>query len=228
MSRAGAIFGLMGRLPTVFRTLVHLRPDQARAQLMHGLTGTSAPLRYSGGMPDLAIVGPRTAYLPPPGHVRAGDAETAELLSTPFDLAGGIDWKANRNGPLFAYHLHQHEYLRLGVFSPEQRAAHLKSWIECVSDGIGWDPHPISLRLLCWGKLLTTPGLLEADDPIRDAMLHSMCDQAETLADRIEIRYAEDDLGDVFEKYGERIAGETLAVKVEIHAGDRLSIHKAS
>jgi isoleucyl-tRNA synthetase len=48
------------------------------------------------------------------------------------------------------------------------------------------------------------------------------------LTDRIEIRYAEDDLGDVFEKYGERIAGETLAVKVEVRVGDRLAIAKAS
>ena len=41
------------------------------------------------------------------------------------------------------------------------------------------------------------------------------------LTDRIEIRYPGDDgLAEVFEAHGERIAGETLAVKVEAAAGD--------
>jgi len=49
------------------------------------------------------------------------------------------------------------------------------------------------------------------------------------LTDRIEIRYAKvDGLGDVFEKYGERIAAETLALTVDVVAGDRLAIAKAS
>jgi isoleucyl-tRNA synthetase len=49
------------------------------------------------------------------------------------------------------------------------------------------------------------------------------------LIDRIEIRYgAGDGLTEVFETHGERIAAETLAVKVEAAAGDGLEIDKAA
>ncbi len=49
------------------------------------------------------------------------------------------------------------------------------------------------------------------------------------LTDRIEIRYDDGDgLNEVFERYGERIAGETLAVKVQAVPGERLAVVKAS
>ena len=49
------------------------------------------------------------------------------------------------------------------------------------------------------------------------------------LTDRIEIRYGEEDsLAEVFAVHGDRIAGETLAVKVEAAAGDGLDISRAS
>jgi uncharacterized heparinase superfamily protein len=176
------------RLPTIWRTVSHLQGAQAWAQLRHTLLGPPRPREAPGPPPALAVRAPSTPFLPPPAHVRADQAGRIELLGIPFDVAGDIDWTTSRHGPLFAYHLHQHEYLRLPAFRPVRRAECLTSWIHAQPGGIGWDPHPISLRLLCWGKLLTTPGTLEADAPVREAMLRSMADQIETLAHGLEVR----------------------------------------
>jgi uncharacterized heparinase superfamily protein len=176
------------RLPTILRTLRWISPNQARAQLRHTLFGVQKPVHSTGPAPSLAIASPSTDYLAPAAHVRGLSSDRIELLATPFDLGGRPDWTTTEQGPLFAYHLHQHEYLRTGVFSPVDRAGRLLDWIERHPQGTGWDPHPISLRLLCWGKLLTTPGQLDLDEGQRQRVLSSMADQAETLSRGLEIR----------------------------------------
>jgi uncharacterized heparinase superfamily protein len=188
MSRIRMIWGLIARLPTVMRTLAHLRPAQVRAQIHHGLFGLGAPRKASGEASTLAIPQPQTPFLEPPAHVKSVGGTRIELLGVPFSLSDGIEWETKARGPLFAYHLHQHEYLRLPEFTPADRAKVLLDWIHNSPAGIGWDPHPISLRLFCWGKLLTTPGALEADPRLRNEMLSSMADQLETLAHGLEVR----------------------------------------
>ncbi|MFK7894213.1 MAG: heparinase II/III family protein [Myxococcota bacterium] len=192
MSRVGSAIGLLGKLPTVLRTLRPLRREQALAQIHHALFGLPEPSRAEGEAPSLLLDTPKTAFLPPPAHVRAlASPETPariQLLETAFDLGDRTDWETDAHGPLFAYHLHQHEYLRLEMFSPEARAARMLDWVKAHPKGRGWDPHPISLRLLCWGKLMLTPGMLALEDRERDALLASMADQAETLAQGLEVR----------------------------------------
>ena len=151
------------------------------------LLGKTAPVRLRGATPTLAIPTAHTDFLPPPAHVRGDDSEI-ELLSMRFSSTPPIEWESEEHGPLFAYHLHQHEYLRLDRFDPAARERCLRDWIDRHPQGVGWDPHPISLRLLCWGKLLLTPGGLGADSSLRSSMLRSMGDQAETLARGLEVR----------------------------------------
>ena len=188
MSRVRTSLHLIARLATILRTLAHLRPAQIRAQIHHALFGLPKPRRTGGEASTLAIGRPRTPFLEPPRHVKSLGGTRIELLRTQFDIADGIEWQTMASGPLFSYHLHQHEYLRLPEFVPTLRAKHLLDWMDNHSNGIGWDPHPISLRLICWGKLLTTPGALEADEPLRGKMLRSMSDQLETLAHGLEFR----------------------------------------
>lgn len=188
MSRIRRILGLMANLPTVLRTLSHLRPAQAWAQIHFGLFGLAAPRHVAGDRPTLAIARPQAPFLAPPRHVKSQGGTRIELLGVPFALVEGIDWETRTRGPLFAYHLHQHEYLRLPEFTPADRAKVLRDWIRNSRSGVGWDPHPISLRLICWGRMLTTPGMLEADPGLREEMLGSMADQLETLAQGLEVR----------------------------------------
>ena len=188
MNRIRTVLDLIARLPRVLRTLAPLRPAQLGAQIHHGLVGLGAPRRAVGAAPTLAIARPQTPFLDPPGHLKALGGTRIEMLGTAFELGQSVDWKTREQGPLFAYQLHQHEYLRLAEFTASERARRLLDWIHHSPTGVGWDPHPISLRLICWGKLLTTPGALDADERLRSEMLHSMSDQLETLAHGLEIR----------------------------------------
>ncbi len=177
----------VARAATVLRTLRHLRPTQALAQLQHMLFGLPAPRHGTGANPSPAIERSYCPFLPPPAHVK-GDPVRIELLATSFVFEDRADWETQTQGPLFAYHLHQQEYLRLPSFDPAARSQRLLDWIDSHPKGIGWDPHPISLRLLCWGRLLLTPGALGAAPELRAVMLQSMVGQAETLVRGLEVR----------------------------------------
>lgn len=188
MSRVASILKRAGRLPTLGRTLRHLRADQARAQLKHLLIGLPAPVRLEEAAPTLAVTAARCDFLPPPAHVRSLGDSRIELLARSFDLERETDWDSTRHGPLFAYHLHQHDYLRLYAFTPRSRALRMVDWTRRHRSGVGWDPHPISLRLLVWGKLLLSPAALALEAAERETLLSSMADQAETLRRGIEVR----------------------------------------
>ena len=151
------------------------------------LFGLPTPRRANGSPPRLAIERPCTDFLPPPAHVR-GDPIRIELLSQSFTFEEPVDWESKASGPLFTYHLHQQEYLRLASFSTHDRRERILDWIRAHRAGIGWDPHPVSLRLLCWGKLFLTPAALPEETEFRDEMLRGLADQAATLVDGLEVR----------------------------------------
>ena len=193
MSRLGSILGLVGRAPTVLRTVVHLRPAQVRAQVAHLFTGVPAPVRLDAPNLSLAVATPSTPFLPPAPHVHvraaAGDAVALQLLGLDLEIQpDAVPWTTDRHGPLFAYHLHEQAWLRHADLSPGIRRAIVEGWMDRHDEGTGWDPHPISLRLLAWGKLLLTEGALPAEEGLRTRMLRSMADQAETLSRGLEIR----------------------------------------
>jgi len=209
MNEASAPAGPLRRTGTLLRTVRPLRFAQVLAQLRHALLGIAPPRRAplaGGKAPALAIARPATAYLPPPPHVKRLDDGRFELLATAFAPPSGADWTTREHGPLFAYHLHQHEYLRCADVPPALREQTIGDWIRSQRGGVGWDPHPTGLRLVAWGKLLTTPGQLPGDDgtnggagvgmdaasgtvdAARDAMLRSFADQAETLSHALEVR----------------------------------------
>lgn len=184
----GRLITLLTALPTVIRTIRPLRGRQFLAQLQHALVGPTAPRAISGEDPRWALTTPHTPYLPPAAHVRARGPDRFELLATRFEIPRGAAWSASAHGPLFAYHLHQHEYLRCDGPSPAERAAILADWIDNHRAGVGWDPHPTGLRLLAWGKLATTPGRLALDAASERVLLRSFADQAETLSRNLEHR----------------------------------------
>ena len=193
MSRLGRLLGLVRRTPTVLRTLAPLRPAQLRAQVAHLFTGVQAPVRLDAASLALAVEAPSTPFLDPAPHVdvrpAAGDSLALELLSLALEVVPGtVDWATDRHGPLFAYHLHEQAWLRHAGLAPAARRAVLDDWIARHREGVGWDPHPISLRLLSWGKLLLSAGALPPDEDLRSRVIRSMADQAETLARGVEVR----------------------------------------
>jgi len=183
---------LARRLGRVLRTLRYLKPRQALAQLGYMIRGLRRPRAWQGGVPTLAIRGVRTAYPSAPRHARLEAGRTLSLLNQTLDVQGGIDWSHRGGGPLFAYHLHQHDYLQPGALqAPDEaraRAEIMLDWVRRHDRGAGWDPHPISLRAFTWARLFTTAGALDVDAAGAVELLRSFAEQIDALDRNIEVR----------------------------------------
>lgn len=174
-------------LSRVLRTLRPMRAEQIWAQLAYALRGPGAPVRLDEAAPPLTTASGVVPFLPAPAHAR-GDGRRLELLNVEVQLGDPPDWDLGHAGPLWSYHLHQFDWLRQPGLSAPRRTALLLDWIARHPRGAGWNPHPISLRILSWGKLLLTPGALDLDAAAADTLHLSLASQAETLARRPEKR----------------------------------------
>ncbi len=178
----------VGRVATVLRTVRHLLPRQVLAQALHAVRGTGAPVRLPDALPALALERGAAAFLPAPPHAHFDGERRIRLINREVDFQYEIDWDYAEAGPLFAYHLHQFDYLRAQALSAAARAAVMLDWIDRHAMGIGWDPHPISLRTLAWGKLLLTDNALSLSRASLERVRRSMAEQIETLDRNVEVR----------------------------------------
>ncbi len=145
---------------TVLRTVRHLRPRQVWHQLLHAVRGSVRPAPSPAEPPLWALQRPTAPYPGAPGHARLQGPARVELLNRSHDFGERIDWEFAGEGPLFAFHLHQHDFLRVPELAPALRGAVLEDWIQRHKSGMGWHPANISLRALTWLKLLSSPGAL--------------------------------------------------------------------
>ncbi|MBW2273421.1 MAG: alginate lyase family protein [Deltaproteobacteria bacterium] len=175
-------------LPRLLRTLRHLRPRQALAQLGHVLRGGVRPVELSGAAPALRVEAAAQPFLPAPAHASFDGWRRFVLLGREHGFRDGVDWDFMDEGPLWAYHLHQFDYARSPSLSPQARWELMRDWIEHCGAGVGWHPHPISLRVLSWAKLLLTPGRLSLGAEDAELLRGSMACQVETLARNLELR----------------------------------------
>ena len=168
-------------LPRLLRTLRPMRAEQVWAQLAYAVRGPGAPVRLDEAPPRLRTASGAVPFLPAPAHAR-GNGRQLELLNVEVQLGDPPDWDVGQAGPLWSYHLHQFDWLRQPDLSAQRRTELLLDWVTRHPRGVGWNPHPISLRILSWGKLFLTPGALDLDAAAADALHLSMASQAETLA----------------------------------------------
>ncbi len=178
----------MRRFPlgSALRTLRHLRARQLAAQLQHRLGGGVRPLPAPEPLPTRAVARPAAPFLPGPAHARWDGALGLELLNQPHALVERFDWDTTEHGPLWAFHLHQHEYLRHAGLAPERRRALIEDWIQRHPEGTGWQPHPLGLRSMSWIKLWLEDALAldaEAERTVR----RSLAAQVATLAAHLEL-----------------------------------------
>jgi uncharacterized heparinase superfamily protein len=103
-------------------------------------------------------------------------------------FVGGIDWSHADEGPLWAYHLHQFDWVRAAELAPRARAELVCDWIARHRSGVGWDPGPVSLRTLAWLKLLLTPGALALTPDEHARVRASLASQLDTLERHLEVR----------------------------------------
>jgi uncharacterized heparinase superfamily protein len=177
-----------GKAGRLLRTLRTIQPQQLAAQLRHVLSPGVDPRRLSAGEVRFAVETPHAPFLPAPEHARFDGWKGFELIGRPVRFREVIDWEIQTEGPLWSYHLHQFDYLRDPSLTADSRWALVRDWITRHPEGIGWSPHPTSLRILSLGKLALTPGALSLDSTGADLLRGSLASQAETLAGSLEYR----------------------------------------
>lgn len=176
-------------VPTVLRTLRHLRARQVVHQALHVLRGPPGrPIPFRGEPPALSCNAPAAPFLGAPPHARGDGRGGVRLLNREVHFVGGIDWRHAQEGPLWAYQLHQFDWARSAELAPRARAELLLDWIERHREGVGWQPAPISLRVLSWLKLLLTPATLALEPEEQARVRTSLASQLDTLERHLEVR----------------------------------------
>lgn len=185
----------LGQAARVVRTALHVRPRQLLAQARHALSGPIVPVTLAEPPPALSVsrddLHRLVPFLPAPRLDRVEEESggvALELVNRRVEFAGDVDWDHAEEGPLWAYHMHQFDFLRGAHVSQALRRKLMLDWIDRHPRGTGWDAHPTSHRALAWGRLLLEPGALALDDPDDARVRASLADQLETLSRSIEVR----------------------------------------
>jgi uncharacterized heparinase superfamily protein len=135
-----------------WRTLRHLRFTQIAYQLYYRLVPARPARKLIGlqprsGLPALSFAAP----VVPSGL----DGSTISFLNhtRPLD-ATAIDWQAAAETKLWRYNLHYFDYLHWPVYPVATKAQLIDSWIAAnrPTAGDGWEPYPLSLRVVNWIK----------------------------------------------------------------------------
>ena len=164
---------------TFWRTVRHLKPAQVLARLRFRLHKPRPDLRPAPARQ--ALIGPwvqpaaRDASLVGPGRLL--------FLNLERDL-NACGWDDPQIEKLWRYNLHYFDDLN-AVGSAERAGIQrvlLDRWLRDnpPASGTGWEPYPVSLRIVNWVKWLL------GGAPARDAWRHSLAVQARWLSLRLE------------------------------------------
>jgi uncharacterized heparinase superfamily protein len=153
-----------------WRTLRHLRFTQIAYQLYYRLVPARPARKLIGlqprsGLPALSFAAP----VVPSGL----DAGTISFLNhtRPLD-ATAIDWQAAAETKLWRYNLHYFDYLHWPVYPVATKAQLIDSWIAAnpPTAGDGWEPYPLSLRVVNWIKAWLGTELARPPQPWLDSL----------------------------------------------------------
>jgi uncharacterized heparinase superfamily protein len=163
-----------------FHTLRHLRAGQIVGRLRHRLYHPRPDLREPPAR--RALAGPwctqalREPTMLGPAHF--------QFLNDARQLQFPGAWNASQISLLWVYNLHYFEDLN-ATGGESRRAWHealIERWIQDnpPARGVGWEPYPLSLRIVNWIKWALAGGDLTAD------AVHSLAIQARQLRRRLE------------------------------------------
>ncbi len=105
------------------------------------------------------------------------------FLNAEFDLGRPVDWAASGASRLWKYNLHYFDFLHQSGMDWPSGLELIRSWIQGNSisrTNVGWEPYPLSLRLVNWIKFFAC-----RSDPPED-FLNSLMLQAAYLKRRVE------------------------------------------
>ena len=136
------------------RTLRHLRVGQVAALIGNRVRRLDLPR----AIPDVGAFGsvrPVRQFISAVAHAAAGGEIELINRRRPFKVSGP-DWNADDMPKLWRYNLHYFDFLHGTSYSNEDKATLICDWIEHVhpGSGDGWEPYPLSLRIVNWLKYL--------------------------------------------------------------------------
>ncbi|MFM8407294.1 MAG: heparinase II/III family protein, partial [Pirellulaceae bacterium] len=134
-----------------------------------------------------------------PVHCPEGTKSLIDLDTATFcfqretrSLGRPIDWDADEAPLLWRYHLHYHDWLWwLPTRDIEILKQMVSHWIEghrCSTKAVGWQPYPLSLRLINWSLLLLEQNResLQGDAEFWQQLMQSYGDQWRWLERHVE------------------------------------------
>jgi hypothetical protein len=164
------------RVLRLFQTLRHLRPRQIAYQLYYRATGkltergqVARPRDPAEPLRDQDLL-KRKARPQVQGTIKVQGAGT--LLPVTFQFLNQevtfatpsqIDWSYAANGKLWTYNLNYFEFLQ--GMEVEEGLVLIRSWVAGeAGHKDGWEPYPISLRLVSWIRFFAEAGLAVPTD----------------------------------------------------------------
>ncbi|RNC70382.1 MAG: heparinase [Desulfuromonadales bacterium] len=144
-------------LSLYLHTIRHLKPAQLTSRIARRLFPPRLRFRRHpapGLRPGLAMAPTLAGELPPEGEW------TFCFLNVSRSFPEGeIDWRSPEMSKLWRYNLHYFDYLHDRRRSPEGCRLLIDSWIAANPPGTGdgWEPFPVSLRIVNWIKLFLRP-----------------------------------------------------------------------
>ncbi|MEA3274703.1 MAG: heparinase II/III family protein [Pseudomonadota bacterium] len=104
------------------------------------------------------------------------------FLNIEGELHGRESWNDTRRDKLWLYNLHYFDFLHSGEGDAGAQAGIIKRWIgdNPPVGGNGWEPYPLSLRIVNWTKWHLSGNALDGE------AIHSLAVQARYLAKRLE------------------------------------------
>lgn len=171
----------MSALQSILRywhTLRHLKPGQFTARAWHRV---HRPAVDRSAAPNAAER--RGTWVAPIARERSIDGMTATFLNESRRIESPACWNDGSVPKLWLYNLHYHEDLLDAA--PARRAeqqAFMRRWVNenPAAAGNGWEPYPISLRVVNWLKW----GL--AGDGLPDDLRQNLAVQVRWLRGRVE------------------------------------------
>lgn len=167
-------------LARTWRTVRHLRPVQLWGRLAFRLRRVRPDLRAA---PPWRL--PVTAWVEGATHPqRQFGPSTFRFLNIERSVASEGDWQRRGWGHLWLYNLHYFE--DLNAEGADQRYQWHRSlmhrWVaeNPPGEGVGWEPYPLSLRIVHWIKWLLRQGSVE---PV---LSQSLAVQTRYLSQRLE------------------------------------------
>lgn len=150
-------FGRIRRLPNP-PDAVHVMPPRMTTPVASSLSWTGSSFRFLNQ--EVACGSGQGLRRSESIRVLSGVSENSEAHRGRFqvvEFAGRVDWCPENVSRLWVYNLHYFDFLLQPTLDYQEGIALITDWISrnpCCS-GTGWEPYPISLRVVNWIKFIS-------------------------------------------------------------------------